>query len=178
MGSCDRAVNIVLVEANDASDTNLFAGVDYARNLPGVSVISTSWGSDDSLANQANDQSMAAQYLVTPAGHQGITFVASSGDTGLPSFPAEAPNVLAVGGTDLYLTSGGTITNETAWTPTSSGGVVYSGGGGVSQEFSGRKVPDVAYNAGIGMAVYDTFGPNHGWVGVGGTSAGLRNGPH
>jgi len=42
----------------------------------------------------------------------------------------------------------------------------------VSQEFSGRKVPDIAYNAGVGMAVYDTFGPDHGWVSFGGTSAG------
>ena len=111
-------------------------------------------------------------YLVTPSGHQGITFVASSGDDGHPSFPAESPNVLAVGGTDLYLTSSGAITNETAWTPTTSGGQTWSGGGGVSREFSGRKVPDVAYNAGIGMAVYDTFGPDHGWISVGGTSAG------
>jgi subtilase family serine protease len=164
--------NIVLVEANDATDTNLFAAVNYARNLAGVSAISMSWGSDDSLANQATDQSLSSQYLVTPAGHQGITFVASAGDTGLPSFPAESPNVLAVGGTDLYLASSGAISSETAWTPTSSGGVTYSGGGGVSQEFPGRKVPDVAYNAGVGMAVYDTFGPDHGWVGFGGTSAG------
>ena len=33
-------------------------------------------------------------------------------------------------------------------------------------------MPDVAYNAGVGVAVYDTFGPDHGWVGIGGTSAG------
>ena len=90
----------------------------------------------------------------------------------MPSFPAESPNVLAVGGTDLYLTTSGAITSETAWTPTTSGGTVWSGGGGVSQEFSGRKVPDVAYNAGVGMAVYDTFGPDHGWVSIGGTGAG------
>jgi hypothetical protein len=77
-----------------------------------------------------------------------------------------------VGGTDLHLTSSGTITSETAWTPTTSGGQTWSGGGGVSQEFPGRKVPDVAYNAGIGIAVYDTFGPDHGWVSIGGTSAG------
>lgn len=164
--------NILLVEANDASDTNLFAAVNYARQQAGVSVISMSWGSDDNLANRSLDQSLSSQYLVTPAGHQGITFVASSGDDGHPNFPAESPNVLAVGGTDLYLTSSGTITSETAWTPTTSGGQTWSGGGGVSQEFAGRKVPDVAYNAGVGMAVYDTFGPNHGWVSIGGTSAG------
>jgi fibronectin type 3 domain-containing protein len=164
--------NILLVEANSSSDSDLFAAVNYARQQAGVSVISMSWGSNDSLSDQATDQSLSSQYLVTPAGHQGITFVASSGDHGVPSFPAESPNVLAVGGTDLHLTSSGSISSETAWLPTTSDGSVWSGGGGVSQEFPGRKVPDVAYNAGVGMAVYDTFGPDQGWVSIGGTSAG------
>ena len=97
--------NIILVEANSASDANLFAAVNYARNLSAVSVISMSWGSDDNIADQANDKAMSSEYLVTPSGHQGITFVASSGDEGAANFPAESPNVLAVGGTDLYLTS-------------------------------------------------------------------------
>ncbi len=163
--------NIILVEASSASDNDLFAAVNYARNLSTVSVISMSWGSDDSSSNRANDQALSSKYLVTPAGHQGITFVASSGDNGVASFPAESPNVLAVGGTDLYLTSSGAITSETAWTPQKSGGTTWSGGGGVSVEFSGRKVPDVAYNAGIGMAVYDTFDAS-GWIDIGGTSAG------
>ncbi len=164
--------NILLVEANSASDSDLFAAVNYARQQAGVSVISMSWGSDDNAANASYDQNLSNTYLVTPAGHQGITFVASSGDDGHPNFPSESPNVLAVGGTDLYLTSTGAITSETAWTPTTSGGQTWSGGGGTSSEFPGRNVPDVAYNAGIGMAVYDTFGPNQGWVAVGGTSAG------
>ena len=164
--------NILLVEADSASDANLFAAVNFARQQVGVSAISMSWGSDDDASNASADQNLSNSYLVTPGGHQGITFVASSGDDGHPSFPAESPNVLAVGGTDLYLTSSGAITNETAWTPTVSGGQTWSGGGGVSRAFAGRKVPDVAYDAGIGMAVYDTFGPDHGWISVGGTSAG------
>ncbi len=164
--------NIILVEANSASDTDLFAAVNWARQQAGVSVISMSWGSDDNASFAANDQSLSSRYLVTPTGHQGVTFVASSGDTGVASFPSTSPNVLAVGGTDLYLTSGGAITRETAWTPSTSGGITWSGGGGTSKEFAGRTVPDVAYNAGIGMAVYDTYGPDHGWVSIGGTSAG------
>jgi len=164
--------NILLVEANNASDTSLFAAVNYARQQAGVSAISMSWGSDDSISNATTDINLSNTYLVTPSGHQGITFVASAGDDGHPSFPAESPNVLAVGGTDLHLTSSGAITSETAWTPTTSGGQTWSGGGGVSQEFPGRKVPDVAYNAGVGIAVYDTFGPDNGWVSFGGTSAG------
>lgn len=164
--------NILLVEASSASDSDLFAAVNYARQQSAVSVISMSWGSDDNTANASYDQNLSNTYLVTPSGHQGITFVASSGDDGHANFPSESPNVLAVGGTDLYLTSAGAITSETAWTPTTSGGQTWSGGGGVSQEFPGRDVPDVAYNAGVGMAVYDTFGPDTGWVSIGGTSAG------
>ena len=133
MGACHRAgANIILVEANSASDSDLFAAVNYARNLSAVSVISMSWGSDDSQLQSGERSGPRAEYLVTPAGHQGITFVASSGDDGVPNFPAESPNVLAVGGTDLYLTSSGAITSETAWTPQKSGGTIWSGGGGVS----------------------------------------------
>jgi len=109
--------NILLVEAASASDSDLFAAVNYARNAAGVSVISMSWGSDDSAANRQLDQSLSATYLQTPAGHQGVTFVASTGDHGVASFPSTSPNVLAVGGTDLYLSSSGAISNETAWTP-------------------------------------------------------------
>ena len=89
--------NILLVEANSASDNDLFAAVNYARSQPGVSVISMSWGSDDNVSYASYDQSMSSQYLVTPSGHQGVTFVASSGDTGVPNFPSTSPNVLAVG---------------------------------------------------------------------------------
>jgi len=164
--------NILLVEANSASDTDLFAAVNYARNAPGVSTVSMSWGSEDNAANAQYDQALSKEYLVTPTGHQGVTFVAATGDEGYTGFPATSPNVLAVGGTDLYLNANGTIQSETAWTPQNSGGVIWSGGGGTSVEFPGRNTPDVSYNAGVGIAVYDTFGPDQGWVSFGGTSAG------
>ena len=83
-----RRANIVLVEANNASDTNLFAAVNYAREQGSVSVISMSWGSDDSAADASNDQALSSEYLVTPSGHQGITFVAASGDDGRAEFSA------------------------------------------------------------------------------------------
>ena len=164
--------NILLVEANDDSDNNLFSAVNYAREQAGVSVISMSWGSDDSAQYASSDQSLAAEYLVTPSGHQGITFVAASGDNGVPEFPSTSPDVLAVGGTDLYLNSNGTISSETYWTPQTIDGTTYSGGGGVSQEFPGRVVPDVSYNAGVAYDVYDSFTGGGGWITVGGTSAG------
>jgi subtilase family serine protease len=164
--------NIVLVEASSDSDSSLFAAVNYAREQAGVSVISMSWGSDDSASDAANDQALAAQYLVTPSGHQGITFVAAAGDTGVAEFPSTSPDVLAVGGTDLYLNSNGTISKETYWTPQTIDGTTYSGGGGVSHEFAGRVVPDVSYDAGVGYDVYDSFTGGGGWISVGGTSAG------
>ncbi|HEX3655200.1 MAG TPA: fibronectin type III domain-containing protein, partial [Pirellulales bacterium] len=166
------AANILLVEANNDSDSNLFGAVNYAREQAGVSVISMSWGSDDNAVYASSDQSLAAQYLVTPAGHQGITFVAAAGDTGVAEFPSTSPNVLAVGGTDLYLNSSGSISSETYWTPQTIDGVAYSGGGGVSKEFSGRVVPDVSYDAGVSYDVYDSFSGGGGWITVGGTSAG------
>ncbi|HEY1598997.1 MAG TPA: fibronectin type III domain-containing protein [Pirellulales bacterium] len=176
--------NILLVEANDANDdngvgapsSNLFAAVDYARHQPGVSVISMSFGTQDSLINQTIDQTLSAQVLTTPAGHQGITFVAATGDHGFAIFPSVSPNVLAVGGTALDIDpTTGAVISEKAWgPPASSNG---SGGGGISQEFPNRKVPDVSYNAApeTGFALYSTFGPDGtGWLedGIGGTSAG------
>ena len=175
--------SILLVEANDANDNNglgpasanLYAAVDYARHQPGVSVVSMSFGTQDSLANQAMDQYLSSYILVTPAGHQPITFVASSGDDGWAVFPSTSPNVVSVGGTFMSVNSSGTILNESAWgLPNSVNG---SGGGGISQEFKGRQVPDVSYNAApeSGYALYSTFGPDGtGWLdgGVGGTSAG------
>lgn len=68
---------IVLFEAKSDSDADLYAAVDAARNYPGVSVVSMSWGSDETAADAANDV-----HFTTPAGHPGVSFVASSGDNG------------------------------------------------------------------------------------------------
>lgn len=163
---------ILLVEANDASLSNLMKAVDYARNVPDVSVVSMSWGGSEFWGETTYDQ-----YFTTPAGHQGITFVAASGDNGSwwgPSWPASSPNVLAVGGTSLNLNgteggwsgSGGGI-SEFESTPSYQSGVQGTGA---------RTSPDVAFNADpySGFAVYDSFGyqGRSGWSIIGGTSAG------
>src|SRR5262249_7387563 len=97
--------SIVVVEANSASYSDLMAAVDTARNYSGVSVVSMSWG-----GNEASSlYSLYDSYFTTPSGHQGVTFVASSGDSGaygtssskIVSYPASSPNVLGVGGTTL-----------------------------------------------------------------------------
>ena len=77
-----------------------------------------SWG-----FNEMQNESSFDSYFTTPAGHQGITFIAASGDNGIVEYPSASPNVLSVGGTTLNLTGAGAYSSETAWV---------SGGGGYS----------------------------------------------
>jgi subtilase family serine protease len=167
---------IVLVEVNSSSYADLMAGVNYARNLPGVSVVSMSWGSSEFYGESSYDS-----YFTTPAGHQGITFVASSGDAGsagAPEYPSVSPNVLAVGGTQLTTDSAGDYVSEVGWSG-SGGGVSTLESqpsyqqGVVTRSSAYRAVPDVAYNGSPNspFAVYDTSSYG-GWIEVYGTSAG------
>jgi subtilase family serine protease len=168
--------NIVLVEANSSSLSNLLTAVQYAANRPGVSVVSTSWGSSEWSGETAYNS-----YFSTPSGHQGVTFVASSGDSGssgAPIFPSVSPNVIAVGGTQLTLNSSGGYGSETAWSGSGGGISAYESQpsyqqGVVTQSNTMRTVPDVAYNASGNSpyAVYDSYGYG-GWLEVYGTSAG------
>ncbi len=86
--------NILLVEANTNSSTDLYAAAQFAARQPGVSVVSMSYGSAETNFETSYDT-----YFTTPSGHTGVTFVASTGDNGSPGYyPAYSPNVLAVGG--------------------------------------------------------------------------------
>jgi hypothetical protein len=181
--------NIVLVEATDDSNANLFAAVRTAASLPGVSAVSLSWG-----LNEFNGEQSLDSNFVTPTGHQGVTFVAASGDSGgfapdalgdpttTPGvlYPAASPRVLGVGGTTLNLTADDSYISETAWSLSGGGTslfeVVPNFQKGV-QTTGFRTVPDVAFDAdpNTGVAVYDQYNntDNSGpWVEVGGTSLG------
>ena len=96
--------NILLVEASTDSFGNLMAAVNYARNVSSVSVVSMSWGGSEFSGQGAYDS-----YFTTPSGHQGITFVASAGDSGASAaeWPSSSPNVLSVGGTTLGVSKAG-----------------------------------------------------------------------
>jgi subtilase family serine protease len=180
---------IILVEANSQSLADLMASVATAAGQPGVSVVSMSWGFPEGSAVLAQDEALYDHNLTTPAGHTGVTFVASTGDYGAayPEYPAYSPNVVAVGGTSLYLNSDGSYANETGWGYFSSdiGGFIGSGGGaslyepapsyqqGV-QSTGFRTTPDVSLvadpNTGVWMAdTYNLPGDNP-WQVVGGTS--------
>lgn len=163
--------NIVVVEAASPGRRDILAAINVARNVPGVSVVSMSFGSDE-FANQARQNGV----FRTPAGHGGVTFVAAAGDSGAGAeWPAASPYVVAVGGTTLNVGVGGVA--ESSWS---------SGGGGASlYEFqpsyqrgvqsSGRRTtPDVAMlaNPATGASVYfiDPFTGVGEWEQVGGTS--------
>jgi subtilase family serine protease len=167
--------HILLVEAKSASISDLLGAVDYARNQTGVAAVSMSWG-----AGEFSGEALYDSYFTTPSNHGGVTFLASSGDSGAPAeWPAVSPNIVAVGGTTVKVDSSGNWLSETGWK--------YSGGGisryeskptyqsSVTQSSTKRTNPDVAWDAdpASGVAVYDsfTYQRQSGWFQVGGTSA-------
>jgi Putative Ig domain len=164
--------NIILFEANSASYGDLLTAVQTAASHAGVSAVSMSWGGSEFSGETSYDSA-----FLTPSGHQGVTFLASTGDDGTPAgYPALSPNVVAVGGTSLDIDSSGDYLGESAWS---------DGGGGISQvesqpsyqsgKVSGtssthRTVPDVSMDAdpNTGVYVLDSFAG--GYYQVGGTS--------
>jgi subtilase family serine protease len=161
---------ILLVETANESWANLLGGVDYAVSQ-NAKVVSMSWGANDFSGETAWDF-----HFNVP----GVTFFASSGDTGgVAIWPSVSPNVVSVGGTTLTIDkTTGNVVSETGWS---------GSGGGTSQYeamppfqsslgLSGRGTPDVAYNAdpNTGVSIYDTtrYSGQSGWFVVGGTSAG------
>jgi subtilase family serine protease len=163
------AANILLVEAK--SSTGFGSAIDYARHVPGVTVVSVSAGGDEFRSEMAADA-----LFTTPPGHVGITFVFAAGDDGgVAEYPSSSPNVLSVGGTSLYTDGSGQYVGESVWSDGGGGASKYEGipsyqnGLGVTS----RGTPDVTYNGDpeTGFAVFDTFGTG-GWAQFGGTSIG------
>ncbi|MDB5307817.1 MAG: hypothetical protein JWO38_2019 [Gemmataceae bacterium] len=165
--------NILLVEANNNSGSSLYAAVAYAARQPGVVAVSMSWGGGEYASESADDAT-----FLTPAGHTGVVFVASSGDNGAPvSYPAASPNVLSVGGTTLSLDAQGTYRAETGWAGSGGGVSAYETQpayqkGVVTQSTTRRTNPDVSYDSdpNTGFPVYDSYRTSSSWLQVGGTS--------
>ena len=174
--------NIVLIEASSASTSDLEeTAPDTARNMAGVSVVSMSFGGGESSSEKNTDT-----HFTTPSNHQGVTFVASTGDDGWPGgYPAYSPNVVAVGGTTLTINSStSAYVSEKAWnnshTSATGGGIStveskpsYQNGV-VTQTSTHRATPDISFDAdpNTGVAVCDTAngGASTPWLQYGGTS--------
>jgi hypothetical protein len=172
--------NILLVEASTPFSLNdLGTAIETAARQPHVSAISMSFGFGDWPTEYYLDN-----MFTTPAGHQGVSYIASAGDFGglYPEYPAVSPNVLGVGGTTLPADASGNPNRgqETTWN---------LGGGGISsteaepayqnsvQSTGSRTGPDLAYDSdpSTGVPIYDTlfanaFFPGKPWSEIGGTS--------
>jgi subtilase family serine protease len=170
--------NIILFEANTDSLNDLLTAEVTAGKTAGVSAVSNSWGSSEFQGEQQFDSD-----FVTPSGHQGVTFLASTGDSGPPTgYPAMSPNVVAVGGSSLYLNPQGAYLGESVWGNEAGDG---AGSGGISEfesqpsyqtgKVNGtsstfRTTPDVTLDADpiTGVLLYDSDSVD--WFQVGGTS--------
>ncbi len=154
----NSTVSVLLDVLNHALDDG------YAR------VLNMSWGGAENDSFLAHDMDTYHSVFNQLVG-QGWTLVAASGDGGATTdclshlavnYPSSDPDVVAVGGTTLYLTSGPTYGTETGWA-----GGVYGcsnndggSGGGCSTHFAApwyqvspacgsgsRSLPDIALNA-------------------------------
>jgi subtilase family serine protease len=157
---------LVLVEATTPSYANLAQAVRTAAAMPGVTVISNSYG-----GGEAGTTSYEASY-----NQPGKAVTVSTGDSGYGvQFPASSPHVIAVGGTSLVRASNARGWSETAWS---------SGGSGCSTVYAkpsfqtdplctARMEADVSAvgDPNTGVAVYGpTTRKASGWMVFGGTS--------
>ena len=167
--------NIILFEANTQNLSDLLTAEVSAGKTTGVSAVSNSWGYSDFQGEQSYDSDFV---------HAGVTYMASTGDSGPPTgYPAVSPNVVAVGGTSLYVNPQGAYLGESVWGNEDDDG---AGSGGVSQyelqpsyqtgkvngaSSTNRATPDVSLDAdpATGVNVYDTYSAG-GYLQVGGTS--------
>jgi hypothetical protein len=171
---------------NDSTTSfeNLFLAMKQASDLPGVSVVTLSYGGGESAA--LAEKSVDADFTTS-----GVTFLAASGDTGIygngvrrqvvADYPAASPNIVAVGGTSLVIDSAGDYpgtgtSGEVAWgngTNSYDSSLGGGGGGGLSQieaepawqkavvptsvdPTGARALPDVSMDSGSAQE-YDVF---------------------
>ena len=163
--------SVVLIECNTVGFGDLMSGVKTAASLPGVSVVSMSFGSPEFASEKCYDDT-----FITPSGHQGVTFVASTGDCGSPGeYPACSPNVLAVGGTTLYLNGDNTYQSEVGWSCSGGGTSTYESEPTYQQgvqRTGQRTIPDVAFDAdpSTGVQIYDSYKQTNPYFQESGTS--------
>jgi hypothetical protein len=180
--------NILLVQAANQDMADEDAAVQYAASQPDVCVVSMSYSSGFEQPDEDNYDSL----YTTPVRHQGVAFVAASGDSGAATYYQQvSPNVLVVGGTTLPADQNGNPvrSQEVGW---SLGSDAYNSslasGGGISQyeaqpayqqgivtqSTTNRTYPDVAFDADplTGVPVYDSLStpPGLPWGQYGGTS--------
>ncbi|MDB5173165.1 MAG: hypothetical protein JWN51_1938 [Phycisphaerales bacterium] len=167
--------NIMLVEAATAAWADLIQGaVNWARGAAGVSVVSMSFGGTE-FSFEGSATWGFDKYFTTPANHNGVTFLAATGDMGSPGdYPAYSPNVVAVGGTAIHVNSDNSWASENGWV-NSGGGIsayekqpTYQLGKVNGISTTRRTIPDVSIEAdpSTGVAICDSaaYGVNTPWL--------------
>jgi subtilase family serine protease len=155
---------IILVEAASSNTRDLL-----------TAVVSMSWGGSESRSQSLSDSSFNVS---------GVTFLASSGDTGgLVEWPSSSPFVIAVGGTNLAVSSTtGRVkipVVETAWSGSGGGcssveAALTEQKGFVPTTCTRRGVPDVSMDGGGSSAVAVQVSLQGGWYDVYGTSLAVQ----
>ncbi len=157
---------LVVQTASDFADA-MGHGAKFASETAKADVVSMSWGQREKSIICPRKPGTAIQYDKLCSDSEtakkfwtarsklftgNATYVAASGDTGVPMWPSINPNIMAVGGTVFSSTI-----PDTGWA---------NSGGGLSVSFTAtpaqyaitkqtqRAVPDVAYGAGTRVAVY------------------------
>lgn len=176
---------ILLVEANSSSYTDLFNAVKVASNEvscgstscssgSGEGDVSMSWGGSEFSGEKTYDSYFSKS---------GVVYLASSGDTGgVVIYPSTSPYVVAAGGTTLQFSSStqsaGTFAGEIGWADGGGGKSKYETRpayqSGISLVGAARGTPDLSFDAdpNSGVDVYDSTACQGyaGWLVFGGTS--------
>ena len=198
-------IDLVVSPTNQSSDLNTVEQYVIDNHLGGV--MSMSFGAPEEAVpgGAANAHLKKGDSIYQAASAANITSIASAGDTGadfltgtaVANFPSSDPNVLAVGGTNLFMSDTGEYQSETVWNDSVASlcpfnclyGAFGATGGAPSIIFTepsyqqmlahedSRTAADVSYNASVYTAVmvYESFRrPGHpgSFYFTGGTSSG------
>jgi kumamolisin len=186
----------VYTAANNSNDGPVYQQI-ADDNL--VAAMSSSWGECEAFAGRTEMKAENTAFLkmvsegmaaFIAAGDDGASGCLSplNGDSSIDAGSPDGPNVTVVGGTSLNTSSSQGWVSEAMWNDA----MTSAGGGGISSKwtipsyqknvvFNGpsgqysttmRNDPDVSLDAdpNTGVYIYDSYGSQGGWQGVGGTS--------
>ncbi|WP_437673599.1 S53 family peptidase [Sorangium sp. So ce131] len=171
-GGLAPAAELVVYEGPDARNTSMVYAFNEAIALGEVSVIT------DSFAHREDSEPPAVRHQFHDAARMaaalGITVVAATGDSAQTDTPSSSPYVTGVGGTELWLTRGGEVEDERAWSRSGSGPTlsfpIPSWQVGVVEGSDGKRaVADVAMHAASESRPYWVYYLGE-WRRYGGTS--------
>jgi len=153
---------IYVIEAKSAIRADFITALGTAVNL-GVDVVTMSFGGEEFYSEGSEEAFNSAR---------GVTWIAASGDNGVPLFPATHPGVVAVGASSL---SSLIPRVETTWSDTGCGESIYMPKpsfqrGAAANTTTQRSVPDVSFNGNPSFGVEAYCSILGGWIVVGGTS--------